>query len=114
LTYERERIRALSAECDDQDASNASRGKALESLAVELFSAIPGVRVEPANSLDVFGAQEIDVGIWNEGHPEGLQGFAQIFWSSARTGIDRWGLLKSHGLTQSFVSEDSPSRYSSR
>ena len=79
MTYDLERIRALFAECDDQGALNAVRGKALESLVVELFGAIPGVRVEATNSLDVFGAQEIDVGIWNEGHPEGLQGLAQIF-----------------------------------
>lgn len=51
------------------------RGKALEGLASDLFSAIPGVDVIATNSMDVFACQEIDVVLWNVGSSQGLIGF---------------------------------------
>jgi hypothetical protein len=43
-----------------------------------LFAGIPGITFDIRNRIDVFSAQEIDVGIWNDGDPDGLQGFEQV------------------------------------
>lgn len=79
MSYDLDRIGELLTACDDGSASNTARGRALETLVSELFAAIPGITFDVRDRLDVFDAQEIDVGIWNDGDPDGLQGFEQVF-----------------------------------
>jgi hypothetical protein len=78
VKYDASRIQELLARCDDANLSNTARGRALETLVAELFTAIPGVTFDERDRLDVFEAQEIDVGIWNDGDSLGLQGFEQV------------------------------------
>ncbi len=52
MNYDIQRIQALLSECDDLAASNAARGRALETLVSELFELIPGVTVEARDSLE--------------------------------------------------------------
>lgn len=80
MSYDTQRIQALLAECDDRGATNAVRGRALETLVAELFGAIPGVTVAARNSVDVFESQEIDVGVSNDAVPGGLEGFERLIF----------------------------------
>ncbi|HKB51170.1 MAG TPA: restriction endonuclease [Solirubrobacterales bacterium] len=54
------------------------KGRALENLIAYLFELIPGMFVTARNTMDVGGAQEIDIAFWNEGHPEGLRLFDYV------------------------------------
>jgi hypothetical protein len=86
--YDAERTQLLLDRCSDHTASNAERGKSLETLVAELFLEIPGLRYDQRNRLAMFGAQEIDIAVWNDQDRKGLYGFAQMFliecknWSS--------------------------------
>lgn len=88
MNYDLERTRFLLDRCSDNTLSNDERGKALETLVSELFMAIPGLKYEQRNRLAMFGAQEIDIAIWNDQDRDGLYGFDQMFliecknWSS--------------------------------
>jgi len=62
----------------DRAATSSEKGRALEDLIAYLFGRIPGLAVTARNTLDVPGAQEIDVAFWNEGDPEGLRFFDRV------------------------------------
>jgi hypothetical protein len=73
------RITDLLTACHDHKASNTRKGRALEALAAELFSNIPGVRLTLANNKDAFDTQEIDLAVYNGEASNGLAGFPQVF-----------------------------------
>lgn len=88
VRYDLKRTQSLLAHCSDNMLTNSERGKALETLVSDLFMAIPGLEYEQRNRLAMFGAQEIDIAVWNDQLRTGLYGFDQMFliecknWSS--------------------------------
>jgi hypothetical protein len=74
---DRQRIVSYFARGDKADTS-FEKGRALEDLIAYLFELVPGMSVTARNTLDIAGAQEIDVAFWNEGHPDGLRLFDYV------------------------------------
>jgi hypothetical protein len=53
-------------------ASMAVQGRALEDLICYLFPNVPGISVTRRNRTNAFHTEEIDVALWNDGHPDGF------------------------------------------
>lgn len=53
-------------------ATTAEQGRALEDLICYVFDLIPGISITKRNEMNAFQTEEIDVALWNDGHPEGL------------------------------------------
>ena len=76
-SIDRRRVASYFARGDEAD-NPADKGQALEDLIAYLFELVPGMSVTARNTLDIGGAQEIDVAFWNEGHPDGLRLFDYV------------------------------------
>jgi Restriction endonuclease len=74
---DRGHVAKLLAEGDQADTM-AGRGRALENVIAYIFGLIPGLDLSERNQLSASGAEEIDLGFWNDGHPAGLRGFHNI------------------------------------
>src|SRR5439155_17976966 len=53
-------------------ATTAVQGRALEDLICYVFTQVPGISITRRNEMNVFNTEEIDVALWNDGHPEGF------------------------------------------
>lgn len=53
-------------------ATRAEQGRALEDLICYVFGLVPGIAITKWNEMNAFNTEEIDVALWNDGHPEGL------------------------------------------
>lgn len=53
-------------------ATTAEQGHALEDLICYIFTQVPGISITKRNEMNAFRTEEIDVALWNDGHPEGL------------------------------------------
>lgn len=53
-------------------ATTAEQGRALEDLICYIFTQVPGISITRRNEMNAFQTEEIDVALWNDGHPEGL------------------------------------------
>jgi hypothetical protein len=76
-SIDRGRVAAYFKRGDDAETSH-EKGKALEDLIAYLFARIPGLEESARNSLNAFGAQEIDVAFWNEQVRDGLRQFDHL------------------------------------
>jgi hypothetical protein len=52
--------------------TTAKQGRALEDLICYVFERVPGISIAKRNEMNAFHTEEIDVALWNDGHPEGL------------------------------------------
>ena len=52
--------------------TTAVQGRALEDLICYVLGQVPGVAITHRNELNAFDTEEIDVAIWNDGHPDGF------------------------------------------
>lgn len=52
--------------------TTADRGRALEDLICYIFAQVPGIAITRRNELNAFLTEEIDVALWNDGHPDGF------------------------------------------
>jgi hypothetical protein len=77
ILVDRSRIAQFFAAADSASTSVA-KGKALEDLIVYLFGLIPGLSLTERNTVNAFGAEEVDVAFWNEGDSGGLRQFDKI------------------------------------
>jgi hypothetical protein len=75
----------------DAATTSAGRGRALEDLIVYLFELVPGISVTARNQQNSFGAEEIDVAFWNEGHSDGLRLFDHILLVECKNWTGRVG-----------------------
>lgn len=53
-------------------ATTSEQGRALEDLICYIFEQVPGISITKRNEMNAFRTEEIDVALWNDGHPEGL------------------------------------------
>jgi Restriction endonuclease len=53
-------------------ATTADQGRALEDLICYVFAQVPGISITRRNELNAFRTEEIDVALWNDGHPDGF------------------------------------------
>lgn len=53
-------------------ATKAEQGRALEDLICYVFEQVPGISITMRNEMNAFQTEEIDVVLWNDGHPDGL------------------------------------------
>jgi hypothetical protein len=53
-------------------ATTAAQGRALEDLICYVFEQVPGIAVSRRNQKNPFSTEEIDVALWNDGHPDGF------------------------------------------
>lgn len=58
--------------------TTTERGRALEDVIAYIFDLVPGISLSERNQLSASGAEEIDLGFWNDQHPDGLRGFHNI------------------------------------
>lgn len=70
--YPRGAIRRL-LKAADQATTPADKGKALEDLICYLFEKVPGITRTLRNIRNWMESEEIDVALWNSGHPRGLK-----------------------------------------
>lgn len=56
----------------ENGATTADQGRALEDLICYVFTQVPGVSITKRNEMNAFHTEEIDVALWNDGHPDGL------------------------------------------
>ncbi len=59
-------------EAGSNGATTADQGRALEDLICYVFTQVPGVSITRRNEMNVFHTEEIDVALWNDGHPDGF------------------------------------------
>jgi restriction endonuclease len=52
--------------------TTADQGRALEDLICYVFAQVPGISITRRNELNAFQTEEIDVALWNDGHPDGF------------------------------------------
>ncbi len=50
----------------------ADQGRALEDLICYVFTQVPGISITRRNEMNAFQTEEIDVALWNDGHPDGF------------------------------------------
>jgi hypothetical protein len=88
-------------------APTATQGRALEDLICYIFEQVPGVSITRRNQLNAFHTEEIDVAVWNDGHPQGFFFLPNIIlvecknWSSRVSSAElNWfdSKLRSRGL----------------
>lgn len=88
-------------------ATTALQGRALEDLICYVFEQVPGISITKRNEMNAFQTEEIDVALWNDGHPDGLFFLPNIVlvecknWSSAvGSGEVNWfdSKLRNRGL----------------
>ena len=53
-------------------ATTADQGRALEDLIGYVFTQVPGISITRRNEMNAFQTEEIDVALWNDGHPDGF------------------------------------------
>jgi hypothetical protein len=87
--------------------TTAEQGRALEDLICYVFEQVPGISIAKRNEMNAFRTEEIDVALWNDGHPEGLFFLPNIIlvecknWSqSVSSGEVNWfdSKLRNRGL----------------
>jgi hypothetical protein len=59
-------------EAGENGATTADQGRALEDLICYVFAQVPGISITRRNQLNAFQTEEIDVALWNDGHPDGF------------------------------------------
>src|SRR5439155_19280945 len=72
----------------------AKKGKALEDLAVYLFTMIPGLTLSARDETNVFETEEIDVAFWNEQEPAGLKAFDEMILTECKNWSEPVGSLE--------------------
>lgn len=100
-------------------ATSHDKGRAFEDLICELFSCVPGIEIAERNTLNVFGAEEVDVALWNEkasngfyflphlvlvecknwDNPVGAQEVAYFVARLQQRGCDHGFLVAANGIT---------------
>ena len=68
-------LRATIEECLQRGTdglTTADQGRALEELICYVFAQVPGIAITRRNELNAFRTEEIDVALWNDGHPDGF------------------------------------------
>lgn len=101
-------------------SSKQEKGKIFEDLACYLFETIPGVLFTIRNSMNQYGTEEVDISIWHDQAPEGLNFLNNVFliecknwsspvssmevnWFAAKVedrGLDFGILLATNGITK--------------
>jgi Restriction endonuclease len=59
-------------EAGTNGATTADQGRALEDLIGYVFTQVPGISITRRNEMNAFQTEEIDVALWNDGHPDGF------------------------------------------
>jgi hypothetical protein len=105
----------------DQATTRAAKGKAFEDLICYLFEKVAGIAITQRNVLNRMESEEIDVALWNDGHPRGLKSLTNMLlvecknWSAAvgsaevitfiskleRRGVEYGFLFAANGITGS-------------
>jgi hypothetical protein len=61
-----------------------AKGRALEDLICYLFGLVPGVTITERNEMNAFATEEIDVALWNEQDPSGLNFLPNVILIEAK------------------------------
>jgi hypothetical protein len=105
----------------DQATTLAAKGKTFEDLICYLFEKVAGIAITQRNVLNRMESEEIDVALWNDGHPRGLKSQTNMLlvecknWSAAvgsaevitfiskleRRGVEYGYLFAANGITGS-------------
>jgi hypothetical protein len=75
----------------DNASTTIDKDRSLEDLICYLFERVPGISITERNPLDAFGAEEIDVALWNEGEPFGFYFLPEIILVECKNRSDPVG-----------------------
>lgn len=70
-------------------ATTGEQGRALEDLICYVFAQVPGISITRRNELNAFQTEEIDVALWNDGHPDGFFFLPNIILVECKNWSDR-------------------------
>lgn len=93
IPYDIARIKKMFKQ-SDTSTSKQEKGKIFEDLSCYLFETIPGVLIAKRNSMNQYGTEEVDISIWNDQVPGGLNFLNNVFliecknWSKPVTSIE--------------------------